>query len=71
MSEKLEAVQTNIVFVRLERLDPARVVEAAAREGIRLYATGPSQIRIVTHRDVDEEDVDRLLEFLDSQEPPA
>ena len=60
----LAAVQTNIVFVRLERLDPVRVVEAAGREGLRLYATGPQQIRFVTHHDVDDDDVARLLDFL-------
>jgi threonine aldolase len=61
----LAAVQTNIVFVRLEKLDPARVVEAAAKDGILLYATGPQQIRFVTHHDVDDDDVARLLEFLE------
>ena len=61
----LAAVQTNIVFVRLEKLDPARVVEEAAKERIRLYATGPSQIRFVTHHDVDDDDVTRLLAFLE------
>jgi threonine aldolase len=63
----LAAVQTNIVFVRLQKLDPARVVEEAAKERIRLYATGPDQIRFVTHHDVDDEDVSRLLEFLQKQ----
>ncbi len=60
----LAAVQTNIVFVRLEKLDPARVVDAAAKENIRLYATGKDQIRFVTHHDVDDDDVSRLLDFL-------
>jgi threonine aldolase len=60
----LAAVQTNIVFVRLQKLDPARVVEEAAKERIRLYATGPDQIRFVTHHDVDDDDVSRLLDFL-------
>jgi threonine aldolase len=40
------------------------VVEDAAMERIRLYATGPQQIRFVTHHDVDDDDVDRLLDFL-------
>ena len=61
----LAAVQTNIVFVRLETLEPARVVEAASKEGILLYATGPKQIRFVTHHDVDDADVARLLAFLE------
>ena len=60
----LAAVQTNIVFVRLERQDPARIVESAAQQNIRLYATGKDQIRFVTHHDVDDDDVSRLLEFL-------
>jgi threonine aldolase len=62
----LAAVQTNIVFVRLEKLDPVRVVEAAAQDGIRLYATGPQQIRFVTHHDVDDDDVSKLLAFLEN-----
>jgi threonine aldolase len=65
----LEAVQTNIVFVRLEKLDPARVVEEAAKERILLYATGPKQIRFVTHHDVDDDDVARLLAFLERLAP--
>jgi len=60
----LAAVQTNIVFVRLQKLSPAQVVEEAAFEKIRLYATGPDQIRFVTHHDVDDDDVSRLLDFL-------
>lgn len=63
----LAAVQTNIVFVRLEKLDPARVVDEAARERIRLYATAKDQIRFVTHHDVDDEDVTRLIDFLQRQ----
>jgi hypothetical protein len=50
----------------LERLDGSRVVEQAAQENIRLYATGPREIRFVTHHDVDDEDVARLLDFLGS-----
>jgi threonine aldolase len=61
----LAAVQTNIVFVRLQKLDPGRVVEEAAKERLRLYATGPQQIRLVTHHDVDDDDVNRLLAFLE------
>jgi threonine aldolase len=61
----LAAVQTNIVFVRLKELDPSRVVDEAAKERIRLYATGPQQIRFVTHHDVDDDDVTRLLDFLE------
>ena len=38
----------------------------AAHERIRLYATGKDQIRFVTHHDVDDDDVTRLLDFLAS-----
>lgn len=61
----LAAVQTNIVFARWKGDDAAAVVEAAARERIRLYATGPRQIRFVTHHDVDDDDVERLLAFME------
>lgn len=47
-------VETNIVILR--RDDAAAFVAAAAAEGVRLTAVGPSAVRLVTHRDVSERD---------------
>lgn len=57
-------VDTNIVFVGTGTLDPARIVEEARKRDILLYATGARQIRFVTHYDVDDACVARLLELL-------
>jgi len=56
------AVQTNILFVRSHSVEADRIVEAAAEQGILLYATGPMQIRIVTHYDVHDRHAERLLD---------
>lgn len=55
---------TNIVFAGTGSLDPAKIVADGAARGILLYATGPRRIRFVTHRDVDDGAVARLLELL-------
>lgn len=57
-------VDTNIVFAGTGRLDPARIVADGAARGILLYATGSRRIRFVTHRDVDDAAVARLIELL-------
>jgi threonine aldolase len=50
----LESVQTNIVLVRVEdeRVAVARLVETLEELGVRVFATGPAMLRIVTHMDV-------------------
>lgn len=58
------APDTNIVFVELERALAADVVAFAADHDVLLYATGERQIRLVTHHDVDDDAVDRLLDVL-------
>ncbi len=58
----LAAIQTNIVFVDLD--PPYRASDLVAflqEKGVGILATGPHTVRIVTHLDVDDEDVDRLL----------
>ncbi len=57
-------VDTNIVFVETPGQAASDIVEAAAAENILLYATGPRQIRLVTHFDVDDTDAERLLTLL-------
>lgn len=58
------AVETNIVFFDTGRVEAARIVEEARRRGILLFAVGAHRMRVVTHRDVDDGAVDRLLELL-------
>ena len=53
-----------IVFVRCPGIEAARIVEEAARENILLYATASHEVRLVTHHDVDDDDVGRLLSLL-------
>lgn len=59
----LAAVETNIVFADTP-VEASGIVEAASARGIRLYATGARQVRFVTHCDVNDDDVSRLLELL-------
>ena len=60
----VSAAETNIVFFGTGRIDAARIVAEAAARGILLYAVGPHRMRIVTHYDVDDACVDRLIELL-------
>jgi threonine aldolase len=55
------APETNIVMVDLveERLDPAAVLSALAREGVLASAFGPRRLRAVTHLDVDDAGIGR------------
>jgi threonine aldolase len=50
------APETNIVMVDLEdeRLNPAGVLEALDRRGVRMSAFGPRRLRAVLHLDVDD-----------------
>lgn len=50
------APETNIVMVDLrdERLQPAPLLEALERRGVRMTAFGPRRLRGVTHLDVDD-----------------
>ncbi len=57
-------VETNILFVGTGRVEAAEIVSAAGTEGILLYATAEHAIRFVTHHDVDDDAVDRLLTLL-------
>ena len=58
-------VDTNILFVETGDLVAAEVVAFAAAEDVLLYATGVHQIRFVTHHDVTDAHVDRLLGILE------
>ena len=65
-----EAVQTNIVIVRVERPGGVEasakatrdLVEGSLARKIKVHAIGPTSIRCVTHKDVDAEDVARAVD---------
>jgi threonine aldolase len=54
---------TNMVMVDLADRDAESVMAAARAEGILLGAMGPRRIRLVTHLDVDDAAVERLVRF--------
>jgi len=62
----LATVQTNIVIVRVERPDAAAATQALVRgcaeRKVKVHAMGPAAIRCVTHKDVDQEDIDRAVD---------
>jgi threonine aldolase len=60
------ACETNILFIRTEAgLDSYKPIEEALRaEGVWAIACGALGVRFVTHRDVDDEDVERALSAL-------
>ncbi len=58
----LARVQTNIVIVFVDRPGGVdELVEGCRARKIRIHAIGPTSIRCVTHKDVDEPDVERAL----------
>jgi threonine aldolase len=56
-------VRTNIVYftVRPEGPMAADLVELLEEAGVRVLATGPNQVRAVTHRHVSADDIDHAL----------
>ena len=58
------AIETNIVCVPLERL-PERVVERLAERGVRCGTIDARTARFVTHKDVDDADIDHVRDALD------
>ncbi|QIX28641.1 low specificity L-threonine aldolase [Nocardioides sp. JQ2195] len=55
-------VATNIVVV--ERADAPGLVAAAAEQGVRISAVGPTTLRLVTHLDVTRDDAERAARVL-------
>jgi len=60
--------ETNIVFVDLEHpaLDRDRLRDAMAARGILVWPFGPQRLRLMTHLDVDDADVERAVVALRS-----
>ena len=62
-------VVTNMIYFNTPGHDAARVVEALERQGIRSGATGPDQIRFVTHLDVSREDTKEIARIIGELRP--
>ena len=61
----LARVQTNIVIFFVDRPAGAReLVDGCAARKVKVHAIGPAAIRCVTHKDVDEADIERALDAL-------
>jgi threonine aldolase len=58
----LDAVETNIVLIELTgHIDAPTAVAGFAERGIRLSSFGPTTLRAVTHLDVDDAGIDRVI----------
>ncbi len=59
--------ETNIVMIHLEESapEPADLAEAAGGEGAMVLPAGPRRLRAVTHRDLNDGDVERAVRALD------
>ncbi len=58
-------VQTNIVIADLERTDSATFLAMLRERGVQAGATGPKQVRFVTHKDVGREDISAALRIIE------
>ncbi len=59
-----DRVATNIVVAELRGIAAAELVEAAAAQGLRFLAMGPSRLRFVTHLDLADEAIDEALAII-------
>jgi threonine aldolase len=57
-------VDTNIVLADLEGYTPAHVLERLAGQGVKAVAFGPESIRLVTHLQFDDRQLERLMAIL-------
>jgi threonine aldolase len=59
-------VASNMVFFRTPGREAEKVVQALEKQGIRSGATGPDQVRFVTHLDVSREDTKEVTRIIGS-----
>jgi threonine aldolase len=57
-------VATNIIYFRTPRRDAEEVVRALGQTGVLSGASGPDQVRFVTHLDVSREDAREIVNIL-------
>jgi len=62
----LDAVQTNMVVLELAGTGwkAAELAAAAREQGVLISALGPTFVRLVTHLDLDDDDIDRAIEVV-------
>jgi threonine aldolase len=58
-------VVTNMVYFNTPGHAAAKVVETLEQQGVRSGATGPEQIRFVTHLDVSREDTKEIVRIVE------
>ena len=61
---RVEEPETNIVMLDLEEAEPLDVLRGLRSRGVWMTQFGPRRLRAVTHRDVDDEGVERAGEAL-------
>ena len=69
-----DRVDTNIVIAEVEdRFDADRMLAALADHRVRAVGMGPGRIRLVTHLDVDDRDIEQAVEAIAAlpEEPPG
>jgi threonine aldolase len=62
-------VVTNMIYFSTPGREAAKVVDTLERNGIRSGATGPDQIRFVTHLDVSREDTREIVRIVERLRP--
>jgi threonine aldolase len=60
---ELERVETNIVFIELERMGAPEFVEECEKHGLKADWSGP-RVRLVTHFGIEPEDVQQALKVV-------
>jgi len=53
--------ESNMVYFEVQ--NPSEVIERAKGVGIDVLSTGPTTIRAVVHKHIDDADIDRCIEF--------
>ncbi|MFQ5503216.1 MAG: GntG family PLP-dependent aldolase [Planctomycetota bacterium] len=60
----VEAVETNILMVDLDRLETSQVILALKEQGVLCLAPQTGRLRLIVHRDLDDADIDRAIRVL-------
>ena len=60
-------VETNILIFRLEAMPAADFTAGIGERGVQALQAGPDLVRFVTHRDVDDTDVDAAIAAIESE----
>jgi threonine aldolase len=66
----LDDVVTNIIYFRTPGRDAQSMVDRLATHGILSWATGPDQVRFVTHLDISREDTREIARILHTAKTP-